>query len=101
MYERGGREDARRETQQPGTSAALVGFIERTGQDLLLNAARVARRRLPSALHVEDVKFVVFLVYTHELFLPTISASVLSTTCSGMSGQCCPFFSLPSISELF
>jgi hypothetical protein len=49
----------------------LASFpIECTRQDFLQNAFRVARRCFPSAVHVEDMEFVVFLVYAHDLSSP-------------------------------
>src|SRR5580704_798398 len=59
------RIDARCETQQAGAAAALVGFIQRAGQNFLLDAGRVTRGRFPATGHVEGFEFVVSLVYRH------------------------------------
>src|SRR5690606_26577923 len=66
MHERLGREHTRLKAQQAGTGAALVFLIQRAGEDLLLDAGRVARGNLPSILHIERVKLVVLLVYRHS-----------------------------------
>src|SRR6266567_3236266 len=48
---------AGREAQQPRAAAVLLRLVERAGEDLLLDADGIARRRLPAAAHVEPVEF--------------------------------------------
>jgi hypothetical protein len=60
VYEWFGSEHAGREAQQPRARAAFVGLIQRARQNLLFNAFRIAPWRHPSAIHVEDVEFVMF-----------------------------------------
>src|SRR5215211_6614742 len=65
MHERFCREDARLKAKQAGAAAALAGLVERTGKDLLRNAARVAGRRFPAGVQVDGVELVVPLVDRH------------------------------------
>ncbi len=51
--------------QQPAAAAAPVRLVQRTRQDLLLDAARVTRGHLPPRGHVEGMEFVVDLVHGH------------------------------------
>src|ERR1700733_9302159 len=67
VHERLGREDAGLEAQQPRARALLVFFVERTREDLLLNARGITGQRLPAARHVDGVKFLVFLVDGHPV----------------------------------
>src|ERR1700694_3968769 len=62
------RVDARREAQQPGPTAALVGLVERSRQDLLLNTRGIPGRSFPSPGHVEGVEFIMALVDGHLEF---------------------------------
>src|SRR5439155_11293641 len=57
MHEGLGRVDAGLEAQQPRAAAVLLRLVERAGEDLLLDAGGIARRRLPAAAHVEPVEF--------------------------------------------
>src|SRR6267154_2384542 len=57
--------DAWREAQQSGPTAALVGLVERSRQDLLLNTRGIPGRSFPSLRHVEGVEFIVALVDGH------------------------------------
>src|SRR5215207_8852495 len=67
MHERFCRVDVRLEAKQTGAAAALAGLVERTGKDLLRNAARVAGRRLPAGAQVDGVELVVPLVDRHRV----------------------------------
>src|SRR5262249_12797099 len=58
-------ENTGRKAQEPRARAALVCFVERAGQNLLLDAFRIAGRRFPANAHVEGMKFVVPLVDAH------------------------------------
>src|SRR3954464_9405650 len=60
-----GRVDPGRKAQQARTRAALVGLVQRAGQDLLLDAGRVPGGRFPAAGHVHGMEFLVFLVDAH------------------------------------
>src|SRR5437763_7082513 len=57
VHEGFGRVDSGLKAQQPRAAAALLRFVERAGEDLLLDAGRIAGRRLPAAAHVEAVEF--------------------------------------------
>src|SRR5262245_7080830 len=53
--------DAGPEAQEAGAAAALVCFIERASQNLLLDALGIARRPMPfGPFHVDRVEFPVF-----------------------------------------
>jgi hypothetical protein len=53
VNERLGRIDARLEAKQTGAAPAFVRFVEGARENLLLDAGRIARGRLPSGGHVE------------------------------------------------
>ena len=57
--------DARFKAKQPRPCAAVVCLIKRTGQNLLLDACRIACRGFPTALQVNRVEFVMLLVHWH------------------------------------
>src|SRR5437588_444892 len=69
MHEGLGCVDAGLEAQQPCAAAVLLRLVERTGEDLLLDAGGIARRRLPAAAHVEPVEFEMRLVDGHRCVL--------------------------------
>src|SRR5450755_3905731 len=68
VNERRCRVDAWRKARQPGPAAALVGLVERSRQDLLLNTRGITGRSLPSLRHVEGVEFTMALVDGHLEF---------------------------------
>src|ERR1700682_1762105 len=68
VNERRCRVDAWREPQQPGPTAALVGLVERSRQDLLLNTRGIPGRSFPSPGHVEGMEFIMALVDGHLEF---------------------------------
>src|SRR6516162_7856148 len=57
--------DTWREAQQSGPTATLVGLVERSRQDLLLNARGISSRSFPSLRHVEGMEFFVDLIDSH------------------------------------
>src|SRR6201997_1389576 len=65
VNERRCRVDTWREAQQSGPTAALVGLVERSRQDLLLNTRGIPSRSFPSLRHVEGMEFTVGLVDSH------------------------------------
>ncbi|MNT90952.1 hypothetical protein D3C72_2319740 [compost metagenome] len=65
MDERSLGEDARIEAQQAGPAAAAAAFVERAGQDLLLDAGGVAFRHFPAGGQVQGMELVVKLVDCH------------------------------------
>src|SRR5882757_9902086 len=62
------RVDACREAQQSGQTAALVGLVERSRQDLLLNTRGIPGRSFPSLRHVYFAEFIMALVDGHSEF---------------------------------
>src|SRR5450631_3907443 len=68
VNERRCRVDTWRKAQQPGPAAALVGLVERSRQDLLLNTRGIPGRSFPSHRHVEGVEFIMALVDGHLEF---------------------------------
>src|ERR1035437_6225094 len=60
----------RQKTQKTGVTAAPLGGIEFAGQDLLLNAGRIAGRRFPSFGHIDLIEFTVFLIHGHGVSPP-------------------------------
>src|SRR5215469_6867837 len=70
-----GREHAGGKAQEASAAAAAPLFVEGAGQDLLLDAGRVAGRGRPPGTHVDAVKFEMRLVDGHEAtFLSLLSA---------------------------
>jgi len=65
MHERCGRERSRSDAQQARAIAALAVFVERAGDDFLLEAGGIAGRDLPAALHVQRMKLFVAFVERH------------------------------------
>src|SRR5437763_15108719 len=59
------REHARREAQQPRAAAGPAALIEPAGEDLLLDAGRIARRRAPAGAHIDGMEFEMRLVDGH------------------------------------
>src|SRR5215469_11054400 len=68
VNERRCRVDTWREAQQSGPTAALVGLVERSRQDLLLNTRGISSRSFPSLRHVEGMEFCVDLIDSHWKF---------------------------------
>jgi len=64
--ERCGRENARRKAQQACAGAAPVFLVERARENLLLDAGRIAGRRLPPGIHIDAVEFEMGLVDGHQ-----------------------------------
>src|SRR5690242_2764786 len=62
VHERLGGVDAGRKAEQARTRSALVVFVERPGQDFLLDTGRIAGWRFPAGGHVDGVEFLMFLV---------------------------------------
>src|SRR5271168_3453079 len=66
MDERGGGVNAGLEAQQPRPAAAVVRLVEAAGQDLFLDARRIARDGLPARGGVDLVEFLVLLADRHR-----------------------------------
>src|SRR5579862_2104695 len=58
--------DARLELQEPRAAAAAMALVEPAGNDLLLDAGRIAFERLPAALQIERVELVMRFVDRHD-----------------------------------
>src|SRR5712671_1361539 len=71
MDERFRREYAGRKAQEAGAASASPLLVERAGQNLLLDAGRIAGRRRPPGAHVDAVEFEMGLVDGHGLLLAT------------------------------
>src|SRR5262249_24479819 len=69
MDERSRGVDARFELQQARPAPHLSGLVEIARQNLLLNAAWIAGRRVPALVHVDGVKFEMRLVHWHDVSL--------------------------------
>src|SRR5262252_3784317 len=59
--------DAGLEAQQPRAAAHLLRLVEIASKDLLLDARRVAGRRVPAILHIDAREFDVRLVHRHVM----------------------------------
>src|SRR5262245_27818958 len=66
VHERRRGVDAGREAQQPRAAAHLARLVEIAGENLLLDAGRIARRRDPALRHVDRKKFQMRLVHRHD-----------------------------------
>jgi hypothetical protein len=63
--EGGGGVDAGLEPQQARPAAHFSGLVEIARQNFLLDAGRIAGRRVPAFVHVDGVKFEMWLVHWH------------------------------------
>src|ERR1700730_11210351 len=71
MDERFRREHAGRKAQEAGAASASPVLVESAGQNLLLDAGRVAGRRRPPGTHVDAAEFEMGLIDGHGLLLGT------------------------------
>src|SRR6185295_1266006 len=65
--------DARMEAQVARAKSGSLLLAERAGEDLLLDAGRVARRHFPAPIQVDGVELLVFLVDRHLSSLRSLS----------------------------
>src|SRR5712691_11367285 len=66
MHERFRGMDARREAQVASAKAALVFFVEKSGEHLLLDSRRVAGQVFPALVEVHFVELLVLFLNRHE-----------------------------------